>query len=200
MKLSTRIFLLFYVTLTAYVSIMIIFVVLGFISYKDVADSAHFIFNDEHSRMIAGIVAGILLLINFLFYQTFSVSIAREKVIAFDNPAGRVSVSLIALEDLIKRILGRLSEIKEARPNIKATKKGLQIKLRLTLISETNNIPELTARVQDIVKRKIQDIIGLDEPVLISIYIGKIVSDPIKDKKRFEDTPKTNIPFQGYRA
>ena len=199
MKFSTRIFLLFYVTLLAYISIMIIFIALGFINYKDVMDTVYIIFTDDRHKMIAGIISAGLLLMNFMFYQNFSVSIQREKVIAFDNPAGRVSVSLIALEDLIKRVLGRLSDIKEARPNIKATKKGLQIKLRLTLISETN-IPELTARVQEIVKRKIQDMIGLDEPVLISIYVGKLVSDPIKDKKRFEDTPKTNIPFQGYRA
>ena len=199
MRFSTRIFLLFYVTVVAYFSVLVICITLGFIDYKDVMDSIQIIFSDRKHKMMGGVGAAVLLFINFLFYQTFSISIQREKVIAFDNPTGRVSVSLVALEDLIKRILGRLSEIKEARPNIKATKKGLQVKIRLVLQAETN-IPELTARVQELVKRRIQDIIGLDEPMNIAIYVGKIVPDPSKAKQSMEEAPKTNIPFQGYRA
>ena len=67
------------------------------------------------------------------------------------------------------------------------------------------NIPELTAIVQETAKRKIQDIIGLDESLNISVYISKILGDPVKDKKsgKKEDSEERSgvqVPFQGYRA
>jgi uncharacterized alkaline shock family protein YloU len=85
------------------------------------------------------------------------------------------------------------------------SKKGLQNKITLILRVE-GSIPELTSRVQELVKRKVQDAIGLDEPMDITIYVGKIISDQRNEKpspKKKEEVQKElehNVPFQGYRA
>jgi uncharacterized alkaline shock family protein YloU len=70
--------------------------------------------------------------------------------------------------------------------------------LRVVLRSEAN-IPELTARLQDITKSKIQEVLGVEEPIFIKIHIVKIASVDEKDRKRRDlgkDEPA--IPFGGY--
>jgi len=77
------------------------------------------------------------------------------------------------------------------------------VTLRLSLCAEVN-IPEITARVQETVKEKIQNIVGIDEPVTVMIYIGKIFV-PATTKSDSRDAggkgnDSLNVPFQGYRA
>lgn len=204
MNFLTRITVLFYVTIILFLGCFAILYVLNVIPYQDIWDVLFVAYVDDNLRIAVGGVAVGLLLINFLLYRQFDINVSKEKIIAFDNPAGRVSVALGALEDLIQRTLTRFPEVKEGKVDIRATKRGLKAKVRLVLCSEVN-IPELTVIVQDTARRKIQDIIGLDEPVNVSIYIGKILPERIKDKKSgkkedAEERPEVRVPFQGYRA
>ena len=204
MKFLTRIAVLFYVTFVMFLCAFILLFVLNFIEMRSVMNMLAIIYYDEPLRMIFSVAACGLLFLNYIFYRVFTVNIHREKTIAFDNPAGRVSVSLGAIEDLTKRVVSRISEVREVKSRISASKKGLHIKIKLILRAE-GSIPEVTSRVQDLVKRKIQDTIGLDEPIEVAIFVGKILPDQGREKKapKKEDSAKPsdqNIPFQGYRA
>jgi uncharacterized alkaline shock family protein YloU len=203
-KFLTRIAVLFYVTLVMFVSSFVLLFVLNYIDAQNIFNLMALVYRDETLRMIFAVSASCMLVVNFIFYRAFTVNIHKEKTIAFDNPAGRVSVSLVALEDLIKRVVGRIPEIREVKSRISASKKGLYIKIKLILRAE-GSIPEVTSRVQDLVKRKVQDTIGLDESIEVAIFVGKILSDQGKEKypSKAEETKKEseqNIPFQGYRA
>lgn len=203
MTILTRFAVLFYVTLVLFLSCFLLLFVLHKIDLNQIMDALAVIYFDETLRQIVGAAAAALLLVNFVFYRLFSVNIHRDKIIAFDNPAGRVTVSLAALEDLVKRTIVRLSEIKDVRMNISASKKGLKIKSRLILRSEVN-IPEITSKVQDVIRKKIQDMIGIDEPLNVTIYVGKIIPEAIKGKRppkeeEPEETASPPVPFQGYR-
>jgi len=175
---------------------------LHYVRLEQVQFLASAIYLDETLRLIFGSLGAGLIVLNYIFYQIYSVNVHRDKIIAFDNPSGRVSLSLVALEDLVKRMLSKLSEVKDIKQNITASRKGLFITIRLILRSEVN-IPEITSKVQELVKKKIQDIIGLDEPINVSIYIGKIIPEKIQGKSILEEKEKEksepNIPFQGYR-
>lgn len=204
MKFLTRIAVLFYVTFVLFLSAFVLLFVLNYIEIQNVLNMLTIVYYDEAFRMVFALAACALLFLNYIFYRAFTVNIHREKTIAFDNPAGRVSVSLGAIEDLTKRIVSRISEVREVRSKISASKKGLQIKIKLILRAE-GSIPEVTSRVQDLVKKKIQDTIGLDEPIEVAIFVGKILPDQGKEKhasKKEESEKKSeqNIPFQGYRA
>jgi uncharacterized alkaline shock family protein YloU len=195
---------LFYVTIILFLGCFAILYVLNVLSYKDIVDLLYITYLDDNLRIAVGCVAVGLLFINFILYRQLDVNAHKEKIIAFDNPSGRVSVALVALEDLIRRTISRFPEVKESKVDIRASKRALSVKIRLVLCSEVN-IPELTSIVQETAKRKIQDIIGLDEPLNISVYISKILGDVVKDKKSGkkegpEERPGVQVPFQGYRA
>lgn len=196
-----RFAILVYVTLFLFFSCGLLMYTFHALQMSFVVDVLQGIYKDNNLRLFFGILATVLLFLNFIFYQYFSVNVHREKIIAFDNPSGRVTVSMIAMEDLIKRVVESLGGIKDVRPDIKATRRGLKIKIRLTLFSDVH-IPDITARVQQIVARKIQESVGLAEPSNIEIYVGKIVTDASKGKTldKIQEKPRLNIPFQGYRA
>lgn len=204
MKFLTRIAVLFYVTLIMFISSFILLFVLNYIDMQNIVNLFAVIYFDEALRMAFAVGACALLFLNFVFYRAFTVNIHREKTIAFDNPAGRVSVSLVAIEELTKRVISQTSEVREVKSKISVSKKGLMIKIKLILRAE-GSIPEVTSRVQELVKRKIQSTIGLDEPIEVAIYVGKILSDQGKEKRppKKEESQKEsqqNVPFQGYRA
>lgn len=203
MRFFTRIAVLFYVTLVMFLGTAIVLFVFNYLSFDQVSLYLRAIYTDQDLRFIFGIVGIVFLLLNFLFYKMFSVNVHKEKIIAFDNPSGRVSVSLIALEDLIKRLLFKMPEINEVKPSITASKKGLVVKLRVVFSAEVN-IPESTSKVQEAVKRKVHDTIGLDEEVSVSVYVGKILSSttkekPAKIKPEESGTNDPEVPFRGYR-
>ena len=108
-----------------------------------------------------------------------------------------------AVEDLIRRIAALLPEIRELRPDVIAGKKGLMVDLRVILRSEAN-IPELTARLQDLTKSKIQSALGIEEQISIRIHIAKIITSEEKDKKRKSQSgaepmeQQAGLPYGGY--
>ena len=204
MKFLTRLAVLFYVTLIIFLSSFVLLFVLNYIEIQNVMNVVTVLYYDEAMRMAFAIGACGLLLLNYIFYQAFAKSGRDEKTIAFDNPAGRVSVSLVAIEELTKRVISRISEVREVKSKISMSKKGLLIKIRLILRAE-GSIPEVTSRVQELVKRKVQNTIGLDEPIEVAIFVGKILPDQGREKlpSKKEESPKEeqrNVPFQGYRA
>ena len=181
--------------------------VLHLIGFQDVQDVLYVIYHEKNLRMIGGAVAALLLIKNHFYARAISGAHQKEKTIAFDNPSGRVSVSLAALEDLIRRVVARIPEVKEVRPLIVATGRGLEISARLVLNTEAN-IPEITARLQELIKRKVQDTIGIEEDVIVKIDVIKIIPEDRSSKRNNKNNTKDNnnidepptVPFQGYRA
>ena len=176
-----------------------------FVDYAQYINFLGFIYQDGNASTLAGFIIAATLLIGFAFARIIYGRQEQERLIHFDNPLGRVTISLSAIEDLIRRLVVHTPQIKEIRPTITSTKKGLKIEIRLVLRSDVN-IPEMTADLQDIIKRKVQDVIGSEETVNIRVYVIKIASESsIKGKGHGdEDQGVTgitgSIPFHGYRA
>lgn len=158
-----------------------------------------FIQSNQNSRIILGLSGALLILISYSFAQIILGKFQRERTIAFATSSGQVTISLSAVEDLVRRLAGVIPEVKELRPNVVANKKGIIVDMRVVLRSEAN-IPELTSRLQDIAKSKIQEVLGLEEQIIIKIHVAKIAHDD-KDNRKKKDSDKedySTIPFSGY--
>lgn len=208
MRIVSHLAVLFYVTMTMFLGVfLLLFVSHGLpqlypINYTDILALVSVAFLDTKLRLILAAIAVGMIFINYIFMKAIADDHQRERTIAFDNPGGRVSVSLSALEDLTRRVIGYESDVKESRAYIRARKKTIDIAVRLVLNADVN-IPDLTARLQDLVRRKIQDIIGLEETVNVRMHVAKI-SSPERKQKRGRDgeggAEEPVVPFQGYRA
>ncbi|MGE5197691.1 MAG: alkaline shock response membrane anchor protein AmaP [Deltaproteobacteria bacterium] len=150
-----------------------------------------------YAKTILTLFGFLLMVVSASFAQLILNRFQREKTIAFTTSSGEVTVALSAVEDLIKRLTGLLPEIRDLRPDVIVTKKGIVVDIRVVLRSEAN-IPELTARLQDITKSRIQEVLGVEEPIVIKIHIAKIASVEEKGRKKEIDKTEPPIPFGGY--
>ena len=114
-------------------------------------------YNLKMSVGLAGVV--FILMALLITHSTFG-GIQRERTIAFNTPDGQVVISLSAIENFVKKLADQISEIKEMRSSVVASKKGVNISARVSLWSDAN-IPDVTERIQGIIKSKVQDMLGI---------------------------------------
>lgn len=191
--------ILFYAVIVIGIGLAMIVFSLNLLLPQEINNLLIFAQSSQNSRIIIGLSGALLILISFSFAQIILGKFQREKTIAFATSSGQVTISLSAVEDLIRRLSGIIPEVKELRPNVVANKKGVIVDMRLVLRSEAN-IPELTSRLQDITKTKIQEVLGVEEQIIIRIHVAKIVRDEKDNRKKkdFEKEDYSTIPFSGY--
>jgi hypothetical protein len=198
MRIFTVLGILFYASVIILIGVTLIVFSLNLLQPQDINNLIIYAQGNPHSRIIVALSGLLLILISFSFAQLILGRFQREKTIAFTTSSGEVTIALSAVEDLIRRLAGIIPEIKELRPDVIATKKGIIVDIRVVLRSEAN-IPELTGRLQDIAKSKIQEVLGVEEQIIIKIHVTKIISTEEKDKKRKEiEKQEPTIPFSGY--
>jgi uncharacterized alkaline shock family protein YloU len=199
MRFFTVLGIVFYAVMVMVIGLALIVFSLNLLLPADINNLLILAQSSHNSRIVIGIFGLLLILISFSFAQIILGKFQREKTIAFATSSGQVTISLSAVEDLIRRLAGIIPEVKELRPNVVANKKGIIVEMRVVLRSEAN-IPELTSRLQDITKSKIQEVLGVDEQIIIRIHVAKIAHDEkdTRRKKDFEKEDRSTIPFSGY--
>ncbi|MBU1727127.1 MAG: alkaline shock response membrane anchor protein AmaP [Candidatus Omnitrophica bacterium] len=196
MRLLTILGIFFYTAVITVIGVLLIVSSLNLVPPQSINDLLTYLQTSINSRIITGLSGLLLIIISFSFAQLILGKFQREKTIAFTTSTGEVTVALSAVEDLIRRLSGMLPEIRELRPDVIASKKGIIVDLRVVLRSEAN-IPELTSRLQEITKSKIQEVLGVEEQIIIKIHIVKISSSEERKKKETQKDEPT-IPFGGY--
>ena len=206
MRILIRLGVFIHLAIISIIGLLFLSYLAHFISIQDTVFVLSVLYYDGYYAMIAALVTAIIILKTLLFGRLIYGKQKKERTIAFDNPSGQVSISLSALEDLIRRLSISTTGIKEIRPNVIASKKGIQVEIRLILKADVN-IPDLTGELQEAIKQKIQDVIGLEENVNIRIHVFKIVYDDPKlkrqkDKERVSDqdvkSESPQAPYHGY--
>lgn len=199
MRFFTVFGILFYAAVIIVIGLALIVFSLNLLLPQDISNLLDLAQSSQNSRILIGLSGALLILVSFSFAQVILGKFQRERTIAFSTSSGQVTISLSAVEDLIRRLTGIIPEIKELRPNVVANKKGIIVDMRVILRSEAN-IPELTSRLQDITKSKIQEVLGLEEQIIIRIHVAKIAHDEKDNRRRrdFDKEDKPTIPFSGY--
>ena len=185
------------------IGVILIVLSLNFLNSRVFIDSwLDYFYGNSNPRILLGLIGFLLIVVSVSIAQLILGTLDREKTIAFDTPSGAISISLSAIEDLIKRAASKIFEVKEIRPDVVA-KRGIEVNLRVILRSEAN-ITEITSRIQDLVKSKIQEmLLGIDEPIRIKIHVAKIVSDEetkkeSRGKKDHGPQGEPDVPYHGY--
>jgi uncharacterized alkaline shock family protein YloU len=194
MKFIGGLTLFFYTLVFFLVGGLLIVVAANLIPLDYVMEMLSTVYSNTDVRLVLGITGGLLIFISLMVVQITLGVLQKEKTIAFENPDGQVTISLAAIEDFIKRSMKQLPEIKEARPTVRAGKKGITIMNKVVLFSEVN-IPETTEKIQGIVKTRVQEMLGVDEPVEIMVNVTKIAhkEDRSREQKKDDKVP----PFRG---
>ncbi len=138
-----------------------------------------------------------LIVLNWMIVQLTLAKFQRQKTIAFENPDGQVTVSLSAVEDFLRRSARELPEVKDLRADVVARKGRIVVRARVALWSEAH-IPEVTERIQAIVKSRIQEMLaGIEEPVFVRVHVSKISHRDEADKTHHNRRDELPTHFRG---
>jgi uncharacterized alkaline shock family protein YloU len=78
-----------------------------------------------------------------------------------DTVLGRVDISALALEDMIRRASRQVREIREIRPVLRYEKEGLAISLNLS-VSPDANLPAVSQEAQEAVQHYLEEKAGIN--------------------------------------
>ncbi len=192
-----------YVILSFILGGSLIFISLNYLNTVYLEKAFMFIYSDPRIRVIVGLLGLWIIIRCISTIQRSIIRNQREKTIAFEGNLGEVSVSLSAVEEMTRKLLLEFKELRDVRPHVTASKKGLLVTLRIVLSSYTN-IPEFTNKIQTLVKDKLQNMLGIEEDINIKVEIKKILYNepkpkrPEKEKEQEPDQEKPFIPYRDY--
>ena len=143
------------------------------------------------SRIIVLLLAAYLVLFNFLhfFGNLFIRRYATH--IKLNIPGGDFSISLSAIEDSLKRQAKKIPEVNNIHIRIykdrKSDAKPMTIKAYYST-REWTNVQDVTAKIQEVIKMRLQEIIEVKEPPVFQVYLTDIVERDSKksDSKKRE--------------
>ncbi len=191
MRIFSGFTMFFYTVVFLALGCCLIILVLNTMPPSVFAHALEYIYTSVNLRISVGLVGLLLIIYSIVALQVAMGTLQREKTIAFENPSGQVTISLSAIEDFIRRTSDHLPEVKELRANVTAGKKGINVINRAVIYSDSN-IPEITEKIQSMLKSKIQEMLGIEETINIKIHIAKIVpADSGNPKGRGRDDKRT---------
>lgn len=194
MRIISGLTLFFYTLVFLIIGGVFIVVSLNLIPQEAITEMIETVYTTPNIKMILGFTGVLLIFISVMVVQLTVGKLQRERTIAFENPDGQVTISLTAIEDFIKRAIKQMPEVKELKPNVRAGKKGISIVNRVVLFSDIN-IPETTEKIQNVVKTRVLDMLGVEEPVMIRVHVVKIVHKEDAQKDKAKDDK--NSSFRG---
>lgn len=136
----------------------------------------------------------VLILIGIAWVTSWFDYLYRRSSITFDNPGGKVKVSIRAIEQFVtSRISVLIPGVKSLRVSASLSARGLETLINLKLLAGIN-IPETCANIQDITKNYLQDVVGVERVSNIEIFVSSILTkgheepeEPPAEKEQTQD-------------
>lgn len=149
-----------------------------------------------YSQAALGVVGGLFALIGVTAPFRVARRLNKNRIIAFQNPDGEVTISLSAIEDYVRKVAGSISAIKDIRSRVGAGRKGINIVCDAAIFSGAN-IPEVTEKMQTVLKNKLNEMIGVEEKINIKMNISKIAKGTEAEGIEEAEAPHPRAPFRG---
>lgn len=117
----------------------------------------------------------------------------RQKSIIFESPQGMVSITLYAIEDMLKKTLEEKKEVSQLKLKVYSSKRSIEVFIRGNLTAEVNLL-DFKKEIQAEVKDKLKNILGEEKETKVNIEINKIVFGAGKGVLQKD----SEVPFRNY--
>jgi hypothetical protein len=97
-----------------------------------------------------------------------------ERLIILRNPLGEVHISLAALEDLGRVVKGDVPGLRDVKLRISASRRGLQVRARVSLLA-SDDMAHVTEAVQAAIRKRLQQVLGSDQDIRPRVIVGRVV-------------------------
>ena len=155
------------------------------------------VYNSAQGRLIAMIIGIFFISLGLLLILISTKTSAEGKSITFDNPIGKVKISLSAIEDFIRKIALQISGIQAIKPLAIARKNKIIIDNRV-VIWGSENLLTISNKAQEEIQSYLQEILGGEEKVEINMHIVKVLQDVTKLKTEPVETHPEQTPLKNF--
>jgi len=145
-------------------------------------------------KLIVILIGSLLILICLRYIQASFQRSRRNKSITFDSNEGKVSITLIAIEDMLKKMLESKTEVSRIKPKVLLKRKGIEVLARGVLTTEVNLV-DFTKEIQEQIKEKMNNLLGEDKKVQVNLEIRKIA---LNKKDLMVEDKEPEVPFRNY--
>ncbi len=152
------------------------------------------ILSDPFARVILGLSGLVVVLFSLRYIEAYFRRSQRDKSIIFEYPEGKVSITLFALEDMLKRMLEEHTEVTRIRPKVLLKKQAIIVNTKGVLTAEVNLV-DFTKEIQEKIKEKMSTLLGEDKEVKVNLIIRKV---SLGGKKSAAEEPEPEVPFRNY--
>jgi energy-coupling factor transporter transmembrane protein EcfT len=135
-----------------------------------------------------------LLVILFCIRYIQHVIYRRERAIVSESEYGKVSITLFAIEDMLKNMLETEKGFSHVRPRVCAGKRGVSVIIKGNVNSEVNFL-SFTKEVQQRVREKLLNLLGEEKDIRIKIEIKKML---FKGAKNMVTVEEPEVPYRYY--
>ncbi|HDI46102.1 MAG TPA: alkaline shock response membrane anchor protein AmaP [Candidatus Omnitrophica bacterium] len=199
MKLRAKFFLVLFGVMLVALGIFLILYTWGVVDQSDIQRLYSGIERFIPIKILYTLIGVITIIFVMLSLNFVWAGMEAERNIAFKTEHGEVLITLSAIEDYIRRFLKEKPDIRDVRVKVIAKKiarkKGLVVAVKTAVTSEIK-LPQLTESLQEDLKKKIQEMLGLEEPITIKVYISKIGERKKKEKE--EEGEEFVPPFREF--
>jgi uncharacterized alkaline shock family protein YloU len=150
-----------------------------------------------YSQAALAAIGGIFVIIGITAPLRVGRKLNKNRLIAFQNPEGEVTISLSAIEDYVRKVAGTVSDIKDIRSRVSTGRRGINIVCDAAIYSGAN-IPEVTEKMQQVLKNKLSGMLGVEAKINVKMNISKIAKGASEPEGGIvgEDTGLPNAPFR----
>ncbi len=165
MHLVDKIILSIYAISLSVISFIILLTSLGWRVPLDVFQEA---LSVPNGQIAIGVISGILFIMSLRFVHV-GVRRAPIHAVVHDNEMGEVRISLVAVRNLVKRVVSKIPGVKNVKAAVSLGEEGLRVALELRVGMDAN-VPELADKLQKAVSSYVWDVAGISvESVTVSI-------------------------------
>ncbi|MCF7888369.1 MAG: alkaline shock response membrane anchor protein AmaP [Candidatus Omnitrophica bacterium] len=185
--------ILIYIVLSFSVGILLVIVPTGILNLKHAADylSQNTLANFSSSATLV-LIGLIIILLCLRYIQKMILSNRQNKNISLESKEGKVNITVMAVEDMLKKMLEERDEVSHIKVKVNLKKKIILVQIKGYLNYEVNLV-NFTKEIQEKVKEKLEVLLGEDKKVAVNLQIRKIT---MKDKKDKLEEPE--VPFRHY--
>ncbi len=166
---------------------------LGMLTIATIANYLNQIPADFRLKTVSFLAGTLLILICIRYIQTIFRRSRVNRSISFESDDGKVSVTLVAIEDMLKKMLEEKTEVSRIRPKVILRKKCIEVIARGVLTTEVNLV-EFTKEIQEQIREKVHTLLGQDKQVQVNLEIRKIA---LTNKELMEEK-EPEVPFRNY--
>jgi len=183
-----------YVVLSLFVGLILINLSFDLIPLTDFTMVLnYYILLNPWYNLAIGLLGILLILLVIRHLHVLLANSYQAKSISLESAQGKVSITIAAIEDMLKKMLEAEEKISHVRPKITTKKNEVTVNLRAYLTSSSNLI-ESTQGIQDKIKTKLEMLLGEKKNIIVKVDISKVLSKHLP----LNEEGEPEIPFRNY--